>query len=52
MKKFWVVIGFLLLVGSGFAQEVKWFKGSFKEAQKIAAKENKVILINYFSGSG
>ena len=52
MKKLLVVLGLLLFVGSSFAQEVKWFEGSFKEAKKVAKQENKVILINYFSGSG
>ncbi|MBN2414848.1 hypothetical protein JXO52_03355 [bacterium] len=52
MKKLFAVLGVLLFIGSAAAQEVKWFEGSFDEAKQTALKENKIILINYFSGSG
>jgi len=52
MKKIMIVLAVLCLVASGLAQEVKWFDGSFKDAMKAAAKQEKLILINYFSGSG
>ena len=52
MKKLLAVLGVLLLIGSAAAQEVKWFDGSFEDAKLLAAKEDKLILINYFSGSG
>ena len=52
MKKTLIILAVLCLAVSGLAQEVKWFDGSFKDAMKEAATQKKLILINYFSGSG
>jgi len=52
MKRALIFLALLCLVSSCLAQEIKWFEGSFKQGQKAAEKENKLILIDYFTGSG
>lgn len=52
MKKAISVLFIVLLFFAGFSQEVKWFDGSFDEAKAEAKKTDKLILIDFFSGSG
>ena len=52
MKKTLIGLAVLCVAASLAAQEVKWFEGSLNDAMKAAAKEKKLILVNYFSGSG
>lgn len=52
MRKRMAILVLLLLAGSAFAQGVQWFDGSFEAAKAKAKVEQKLILINFFSGSG
>ncbi len=51
MKKFLTVVLLLMFVSMSFAQESVFYKGTFDDALKKAAKENKLIVID-FSADG
>jgi len=42
----------IVLVASGASAQVNWFKGSCDEAKALAAKENKLVLLNFFTEGG
>ena len=48
MKKTLICILFVLAASALMAQSV-WFDGSFDEAKTKAAKEDKMILIDFYS---
>ncbi len=48
MRKILSLVFLLLFASSAFAQDV-WFKGDLKAAKAQAAKEDKLILIDFFS---
>ena len=49
MRKVLFVAVLVLLAGPVFAQSTPWFEGSFEDAKTIAAKENKYLLIDFYS---
>ena len=52
MKKVFVFVALFLLVFScSKGPETKFFSGTFKEAQELAQKEGKLVLLNLTSGS-
>jgi hypothetical protein len=50
MKKFSAIAGLLLLASLAAAQTAKVMSGSFDQALARAKKENKLILVDFFSG--
>ena len=52
MKKTISIFFIILLTGVCFPQEIKWFDGTIDEAKVEAQKQNKYILIDFFSKSG
>ncbi len=52
MKRVFAVLTLLLLAGSLSAQGIVWFEGSLEQAMRNAETENKLLLINFFTGSG
>ena len=49
MRKMMTVTVLVFLAASLFAQSTPWFEGSFEDAKTIAAKENKHLLIDFYS---
>lgn len=49
MKKLTAVAGLLLIASMASAQTAKVMSGSFDEALARAKKENKLILLDFFS---
>ena len=49
MKKILAAAMLILLASSLLAQNMPWFEGSFKDAKKTAANENKHLLIDFYS---
>ena len=49
MKKITVLAGLVLIVSIASAQSAKFMSGPFEEALAQAKKENKLILVDFFS---
>ena len=52
MKKAVSILTVLFLIGTALPQSLDWFEGTFDEAKAKAERENKPILIDFFSASG
>ncbi|MFC1554696.1 hypothetical protein ACFL7D_08695 [candidate division KSB1 bacterium] len=49
MKKALIILLTLLFATTVFAQGSVWFTGSFDDAKNQAAKEGKLLLIDFYS---
>ncbi len=49
MKKVLFFMLVLLFAVPAIAQESVWFNGSFEEAQKAAERDNKLIVVDFYS---
>jgi hypothetical protein len=49
MKKLAVLASFVLIASIASAQTAKFMSGPFEDALALAKKENKLILIDFFS---
>ncbi len=49
MKKLAALAGLVLIASIGSAQTAKYLNGPFEEALAQANKENKLILVDFFS---
>ncbi len=49
MKKLFIVLVLLLFAAPAMADGTDWFRGTFKEALAKAAKEDKLVLIDFYS---
>ena len=49
MRKMIAVAILVLLATSLFAQSTVWFEGSFEDAKTKATKENKHLLVDFYS---
>ncbi len=49
MRKLLTLIFVLLFAATAFGQGVDWFDGDLAAAKKQAAKEDKLILIDFYS---
>jgi len=48
MKKYFVLLFVILLATTAFGQN--WFKGTLDQAVAKAQAENKLVLVDFFSG--
>ena len=49
MKRLLVVLFVCFFTVSAFAAETEWFKGSFEAAKAEAAKQDKLVLMLFYS---
>ena len=52
MKKVFSLVFIVLIICPVYAQQVNWFEGSLDEAIAEAKESGKLILLDFFTGSG